>query len=54
MSRSTISTFKLFEMFPDDLDRNLEEFVMVLHNDVSDEDAEEFERIYKTNVQDWR
>ena len=38
----------------DDLDRNLEEFVMVLHNDVSDEDAEEFERIYKTNVQDWR
>ena len=38
----------------DDLDRNLEQFVMVLHDDVSDEDAEEFERIYKANVKDWR
>lgn len=38
----------------EDLDRNLEEYVMVLHNDVSDEDAEEFERIYKANVKDWR
>jgi hypothetical protein len=27
---------------------------MVLHNDVSDEDAEEFERVYKANVKDWR
>jgi len=38
----------------DDLDRNLEQFIMVLHNDVSDEDAEEFERVYKANVKDWR
>ena len=38
----------------DDLDRNLEQFVMVLHDDVSDEDAEEFERVYKQNVRDWR
>ena len=38
----------------EDLDRNLEQFVMVLHDDVSDEDAEEFERIYKANVKDWR
>lgn len=38
----------------DDLDRNLEQFVMVLHDDVSDEDAEEFERRYKVNVTDWR
>ena len=38
----------------DDLDRNLEQFIMVLHDDVSDEDAEEFERLYKANVEDWR
>ena len=38
----------------DDLDRNLEQFVMVLHDDVSDEDAEEFERLVKANVKDWR
>ena len=38
----------------DDLDRNLEQFVMVLHDDVSDEDAEEFERIYKARVYDYR
>ena len=38
----------------EDLDRNLEEYVMVLHNEVSDEDAEEFERIYKANVIDYR
>jgi len=38
----------------DDLGRNLEQFVMVLHNDVSDEDAEEFERLYAANVKDWR
>ena len=38
----------------DDLDRNLEQFIMVLHNDVSDEDAEEFERLVKANVKDWR
>ena len=38
----------------DDLDRNLEQFVMVLHNEVGDEDAEEFERLYKVNVRDWR
>jgi len=37
-----------------DLERNLEQFVLVLHDDVSDEDAEEFERLYKTNVSDWR
>jgi hypothetical protein len=38
----------------EDLDRNLEQFVLVLHDDVSDEDAEEFERLYKANVKDWR
>ena len=38
----------------DDLDRNLEQFVMVLHNEVGDEEAEEFERLYKANVTDWR
>ena len=37
-----------------DLERNIEQYVMVLHDDVSDEDAEEFERIYKANVKDWR
>ena len=37
-----------------DLDRNLEQYIMVLHDDVSDEDAEEFERLYKANVTDWR
>lgn len=37
-----------------DLDRNLEQFVMVLHNEVGDEEAEEFERLYKANVTDWR
>ena len=30
------------------------QFVLVLHDDVSDEDAEEFERIYKTRVYDYR
>ena len=38
----------------DDLDRNLEQFVMVLHNEVGDEEAEEFVRLYKVNVRDWR
>lgn len=37
-----------------DLDRNLEQFVMVLHDDVSDEAAEEFERIYQARVIDYR
>ena len=37
-----------------DLDRNLDQFVMVLHNEVGDEEAEEFERLYKANVTDWR
>lgn len=37
-----------------DLERNLEEFVMVLHNEVGDEEAEEFERLFKANVKDWR
>ena len=37
-----------------DLDRNLEQFVMVLHNEVGDEEAEEFVRLYKVNVRDWR
>jgi hypothetical protein len=38
----------------DDLDRNVEQFSLVLHDAASDEDAEEFERLYKTNVKDWR
>ena len=38
----------------EDLERNLEQYIMVLHDDVSDEDAEEFERRYKANVTDWR
>jgi hypothetical protein len=38
----------------EDLDRNLEQFVMVLHDAASDEDAEEFERIYVANVLDYR
>ncbi len=38
----------------EDLERNVEQFVMVLHDDVSDEDAEEFERVYKTRVIDYR
>ena len=38
----------------EDLDRNLEQFTMVLHDDISDEDAEEFERLCKTNIRDWR
>ncbi len=37
-----------------DLDRNIEQFVMVLHDGASDEDAEEFERIYKERVIDYR
>ena len=37
-----------------DLESNLEQYIMVLHEDVSDEDAEEFERRYKVNVTDWR
>ena len=38
----------------DDLDRNLEQFTMALHDAASDEDAEEFERLVKANVRDWR
>jgi hypothetical protein len=37
-----------------DFEGNIEQFVMVLHNEVSDEDAEEFERLYAVNVKDWR
>jgi len=38
----------------DDLERNLEQFAMVLHDATSDEDAEEFERLVAANVKDWR
>ena len=38
----------------EDLERNLEQFTMALHDGASDEDAEEFERLYKQNVRDWR
>jgi hypothetical protein len=38
----------------DDLDRNVEQFTLALHDAASDEDAEEFERLYKANVTDWR
>lgn len=37
-----------------DLERNVEQFTLVLHDAASDEDAEEFERLYKANVTDWR
>jgi len=38
----------------DDLERNVEEFSLNLHDAASDEDAEEFDRRYKANVRDWR
>jgi hypothetical protein len=37
-----------------DLERNVEMFTLALHDSASDEDAEEFERLYKTRVKDWR
>ena len=38
----------------EDLERNLEVYILDLHDSASDEDAEEFERLYKANVTDWR
>jgi hypothetical protein len=38
----------------DDLDRNIERFTRTLHDGASDEDAEEFERLCKVNITDWR
>lgn len=38
----------------DDLERNVEEISLHLHDAASDEDAEEFDRLYKANVRDWR
>ena len=37
-----------------DLDRNLADYRFVLGAEASDEDAEEFDRIYNTRVIDWR
>ena len=54
MAQSTAHESGAFVGNAADLDRNLEQFVMVLHNDVSDEDAEEFDRLYAANVRDWR
>jgi hypothetical protein len=38
----------------DDLERNVEEISLHLHDAASDEDAEEFDRLYKASVRDWR
>ena len=38
----------------DDLDRNLADYRFVLGSERSDEDAEEFDRLYAANVTDWR
>ena len=38
----------------DDLDRNLEQFTLALHDEASDEDAEEFEGLCALNIRDWR
>ena len=38
----------------DDLDRNVEQYTLALHDAASNEDAEEFERLCKANITDWR
>ena len=37
-----------------DFERNIEQFTLALHDAASDEDAEQFERLCKSRVTDWR
>ena len=54
MASSTAHESGAFLGSTKDFERNLADYQFVLHSQASDEDAEEFDKLCKTSIKDWR